>query len=143
MREGRCMTAGSRSVRSQAVYLFILLGLGRWQGSTLFIVKRRNEHSAGHSRGLGRSEIDSPGPERARAVPVVLAGSAAGKVHVLLGVLRSRVEAAHAACLPAREGLRTGPGSVRGMRSRYGCGGAAAALFAGAESGGIAHPLGL
>jgi hypothetical protein len=81
-------------------------------------VEKRGEHVAQHAWRLDRPKEHSPRTERARTVPLVLARGSARTLHLLLGVLRSRVEAALPARLFARAGVRAGPRSLGSLLYR-------------------------
>ena len=75
------------------------------------------EHVTRHAWRLGRPQKCLPRPKRAWPVPVVLVGGAGPPLHLLLGLLRTRVEAAIAARVPARTYIRARSGRMRSLWS--------------------------
>ena len=65
-------------------------------------LKQHDEHVTRDAWRMGRPEKDAARSQRARAMPLVLDGGASAALHLLFGLLCSRVEAAVTARLLAR-----------------------------------------
>src|SRR5580704_10721218 len=77
------------------------------------------EHLSHDDWRMGRPQEYAAGAEWARSVPLVHAGSAGPPLHLLFGILRSRVEAALSAWVFARTHIEAGRRSVRSLWRGY------------------------
>lgn len=105
-------------------------------------LEMKSEQLARNQGWLGRSQTGPPGAEWARTMPLVLAGGSAGPVYVLFGLLRTRVETAHATRIRSRAGIRARPRHLRQLRYRQHRGCPAIALLSRRKAQCPPHPLG-
>lgn len=77
------------------------LNRNRAPSTTRPALRKNHEHRTRHARRLGRPQIYCSRPQRSRPLSMVLPGSPSLALHLLLRILRSRVEAPLSAWLPA------------------------------------------